>query len=280
MSDSATQFYTQLAEFYEELFPAAPETVDLLEQEARVARQERHRAEQTQHNDDTRPHDQPRQDAPARGNESTPPPPRVLDAGCGTGAHLRELLRRGLDGWGLDLSTEMIDIAARHDPDHAHRYRSTDMGNVADHPAGPFHLVYTLGNTISHLPSHDDAYRWIQTVASALTPGGSLVVQFMDVSLLAIGESMNLPELIGTAPGGIVSMERRFTRQSATTLRFDAVLRRPDTETQHSITNTLLVLSTDEVERALQEAGFGKITLNSSSWSRTVCAKLRDGWTT
>jgi hypothetical protein len=214
VSESATRFYTQLADFYEELFPAETDTIDLLERTARrAALSSRHAPQHTRER---------RNDFPA---------PRVLDAGCGTGGH---------------------------------------------HHAVPFNLVYTLGNTISHLPSHEDATHWIHTVTSALASGGALILQFMDVTSAPVGETLRLPDLTATTRDGSVSLERRYLRKSAARVRFDATLRRPDSTHEHAISNDLLVLSTDEVVRTMNMAGFREITVNSSSWSRTVCGTIGD----
>ena len=44
------------------------------------------------------------------------PQERVLDAGCGTGAHLRLMLRQGSKPVGLDLSLQMLRVAQRKHP--------------------------------------------------------------------------------------------------------------------------------------------------------------------
>src|SRR5467141_2021469 len=44
------------------------------------------------------------------------PEERVLDAGCGTGAHLRFMLRQGSKPVGLDLSLQMLRLAKGKHP--------------------------------------------------------------------------------------------------------------------------------------------------------------------
>ncbi len=259
MSSATKRFYTDLAEYYEGLFSPDPETIDQLENTAfRVA------------HPDNRRHDDR-----SRGGHSPVASPRVLDAGCGTGAHLRELLRRDIDGWGIDLSHEMVDVAIRYDPDHADRYQVADMETLAGHPAAPFDLIYSLGNTVSHLPSPRDVYTWMQTARSTLNPGGALIVQFMDVSDLSIEASIDLPQLTATTRAGQVSMERRYTRTTETTVTFDATLRNPREAPRRTSSNTLLVFSPEQIVQVLKSAGFDEINVDYHSRSRTVCATLR-----
>jgi len=42
---------------------------------------------------------------------------KLLDVGCGAGIHLKEYISRGANGFGMDLSSELIKIAQQHCPD-------------------------------------------------------------------------------------------------------------------------------------------------------------------
>ncbi|MEX2443938.1 MAG: hypothetical protein WD492_10055 [Alkalispirochaeta sp.] len=185
MSTTNEEFYRNLAESYEEILPADPQTVDLLERSARHGASASH--------------------------ASASSTPRVLDAGCGTGAHLSSL-------------TEVS--------------------------------------------------RWIHHAASIVTAGGQLVIQFMDASPLPVGGGIKLPQLTSSRHGQQVSMDRRYLRETSTTLRFDTHLRIPEKGVDHPMSNNLLVLSGDELKQMLSSAGFTGISVISSSLSRTVRATI------
>ncbi|MFW5695711.1 MAG: class I SAM-dependent methyltransferase, partial [Alkalispirochaeta sp.] len=187
---------------------------------------------------------------------------------------LRGLLRRGLDGSGFDLSPEMIERAARLDPDHADRYYVADMHDTANAPGGPFHLVFSLGNTISHLSSLEEIGHWIRAVASVLTNGGRIALQFMDVSDLSVGETIDLPQLTSWYGNQTVALDRRYLRDSATTIRFDAVLRGPGNRTVGPISNTLQVVTVDRLKEWMISLGFNELSVIPDGRARTVHATL------
>src|SRR6478735_8675765 len=52
---------------------------------------------------------------------------RHVDAGCGHGAIVHELLERGWDSYGFDASEFMIDLARRYSPGLAARFAAGDL---------------------------------------------------------------------------------------------------------------------------------------------------------
>jgi len=55
---------------------------------------------------------------------------KVLDLGCGTGKDTAYLLSHGLDVYGLDLSSEMLKLAERHEPKLKNRLYKMDMRDM------------------------------------------------------------------------------------------------------------------------------------------------------
>lgn len=58
---------------------------------------------------------------------SKSPVKNILDLGCGTGLHTKELINRGYEVVGLDLSKEMIEIAKKRNPEA--KFYVGDMSN-------------------------------------------------------------------------------------------------------------------------------------------------------
>ena len=98
-----------------------------------------------------------------------PAPGRALDAGCGHGAVVHELLARGWDARGLDLSGWVIEQARRARPADAHRFAVGDAD--APSPGENLDLVICL-EVLEHVP---DPVATLRALASRLAPGGRLI---------------------------------------------------------------------------------------------------------
>jgi SAM-dependent methyltransferase len=241
------RFYQTLAEHYDELFPPDEETVAFL------------------------------------GGLITPTA-RVFDPGCGTGAHLTALVSAndGARGWGTDVSTDMVNRAQRRAATHQDvlQFARADMREANRHPEAPFDLVYCIGNTISHLPSATEVERWLTSLSSVVRPGGTLIIQFVDLTTLAVGEGNELPPLGG--PPRNATLARRYTREAHEVYRFDARLSLATAARPVVIANKLTVIHTNTVTAALETAGFNitgvyggfdpAIPPTPSNWVRVVHA--------
>jgi SAM-dependent methyltransferase len=64
---------------------------------------------------------------------------RALDFGCGAGRSTRFLKRFGFDPIGIDISSSMIEMASKLDPNG--KYRLVDDGNFSAFAAGEFDLI-------------------------------------------------------------------------------------------------------------------------------------------
>jgi cyclopropane-fatty-acyl-phospholipid synthase len=111
------------------------------------------------------------------------PGARVLDLGCGWGALLDYIRRRGAAGVGVTLSSAQLAACRRHSLDvHLHDARALDRDTL-----GPFDAVASLG-AFEHFCSPDDyrggrqeqVYRDLfARIASVLPDGGRLYLQTM-----------------------------------------------------------------------------------------------------
>ncbi|MDA3949965.1 MAG: methyltransferase domain-containing protein [Spirochaeta sp.] len=263
---TSNTFYRELTPFYDDLFPADPETVAFLSQVSGGTR---------------------------------PRVRRVLDAGCGTGAYVRAFHEAGVHTWGTDLSPEMIEIARQRDPANQATYTVADLRDVFTHHAAPFDLIFSIGNTLAHLSDWGAVRNWIETLPAALrTNSGSVVVQFVDLSSLEQDTGRDLPVLQASTEFGPVEMQRRYTRTDDHHYRMDAWLTTPAGESapgpgngtgpgsstrEHEISQSLLVLDADRVFAAFRSAGFTEIATygafdrtadapDPSSWMRVVDA--------
>lgn len=101
-------------------------------------------------------------------------PASVLDAACGTGRHLEAFAREVDDVAGLDVSPEMLAIAAGRlgaaVPLHEADLRDFDLGRSFD-------AVVCLFSSIGHVADGDELDRAVAALARHVAPGGVLVIE-------------------------------------------------------------------------------------------------------
>lgn len=105
-------------------------------------------------------------------SELAPKAESLLDVGCGTGVHL-ELLGRGFEREGLDLSGEMLAIAQRRCPDI--RFHQADM--AAFMLDRTFDVVTCLFSAVGYVATPKRLSSAIVCMASHLNPGGILLLE-------------------------------------------------------------------------------------------------------
>lgn len=103
-------------------------------------------------------------------------PESALDLGCGTGILCRILHAQGMEVWGMDLSTGMIDIARKGNP-HIH-YEAADM--ITYRPERQFDLVTCTGDAFNHIGCPDDLRTIFRNIYGYLAPDGWLVFDILN----------------------------------------------------------------------------------------------------
>jgi SAM-dependent methyltransferase len=102
-------------------------------------------------------------------DDDLPPPGRHLDAGCGHGAIVHELLARGFDAHGFDISRWMVEQAQRFRPETAERFQAGDFDAIPFD--GHFDLITCL-EVLEHVTEPADA---LGALRARLRPGGRLI---------------------------------------------------------------------------------------------------------
>jgi SAM-dependent methyltransferase len=116
---------------------------------------------------------------------------RILDAGCGTGAHLESICAAGARAVGLDLSVGMLAAA---------RVRRTALGLVQADLDRPLPLAAEVFDAVlcSLVSEHlADLRTFFASAFTALRPGGRLVFSAFHPAMAAAGVEANF-ELDGT----------------------------------------------------------------------------------
>lgn len=107
---------------------------------------------------------------------------RILELGCGTGAHAECLARMGFDVHGVDLSDQMVAAANARKaaaPSEVAQRLSFAPGDVrSTRSGGPFDAVISLFHVMSYQTSNQDLEATFETAAAHLAPGGLFVFDF------------------------------------------------------------------------------------------------------
>jgi len=112
------------------------------------------------------------------------PGSEVLDAGCGTGRYASELARRGYIVHGIDVSTELVEVA-RRSIDEAPVSVSFAVGNIFDQPAGRFDAILCRG-VLNDFVDHDSRAAVFATFARAIRPAGVLILDVREWEASAV----------------------------------------------------------------------------------------------
>jgi ubiquinone/menaquinone biosynthesis C-methylase UbiE len=112
---------------------------------------------------------------------------RILDLACGHGRHAVELARRGFRVTGLDLSEPSL-AEAREAAAAAGVDLELVLGDMRELPwTGEFDAVVSIFTAFGYFADESDDERVLAEVERALRPGGSFLLDVVNVFLLARG---------------------------------------------------------------------------------------------
>ncbi len=223
--------YSNLLEYYDELFPVEKTRLDFIESTIAYYQKER--------NIDM---------------------PKILDLGCATGTTAIQLMRRGMDVVGIDNNAQMIQSASRRNPEpktHA-RFLVMDIADSGKYlPKNSFDMVLCLGNTMVHLDSLEKIENLIKSIHSILKLGGIFIFQLINYDMILAEQLAFLPT-IETCRSSFV---RTYTNISEKSITFDASVVSSKGQTVFEESVSLFPLQSKQLLHALDDAGFHSETL-------------------
>jgi SAM-dependent methyltransferase len=130
----------------------------------------------------------------------------VLDAACGTGRVLSALAQAGHSVTGVDVSQEMLKLAAsRVERDHLEGRVRLGRADLRDMELGEsYGMALVALSSFQHLLTGEDQREALQRLADHLTSGGLLVIDLVNPSpeWLAAGDGAMVHQLTAPFPEG------------------------------------------------------------------------------
>lgn len=115
-------------------------------------------------------------------------PKTCLDLGCGTGILCEILQRSGIQAWGMDFSSGMIEIARQGDP--SIHYEVADM--ITYRPQKQFDLVTCTGDALNHIGDLENVAKILQNVYAYTSAGGYFIFDILNENEVSTSEPFEM----------------------------------------------------------------------------------------
>ncbi|GAA3853854.1 class I SAM-dependent methyltransferase [Saccharothrix violaceirubra] len=183
----------------------------------------------------------------------TDPGARVLDLACGPGFHVVPLARAGADVTGVDLSTAMLDRAAKACAEAGVTARLVRADMLHHVEPDTYDLVVNMYTSFGYFTDPGDNLAVLRNAHDSLVPGGKLVLDMMGKEIFAgwVGRPQAVDVEGGTA------FLRDTVLDDWTRVRTDWTLVRGDEVRRASIVSALY--SAAELRALFETAGFGEV---------------------
>ncbi len=179
------------------------------------------------------------------------PGDRVLDLCCGTGRHAVPLAKAGLQVTGLDMSEEYLAHArsAAREAEVKVRFVQGDMREIPFR--GEFDAVVNMFTAFGYFDSEADDQRVIDGAASALRPGGRLLLDLLNRDWVAANYVRNEAR---ETPDGTTYQERRDFDPVAGRNHVEFTITSRDTA-ERKVSHHIRLYVATEISRMLDRAG-------------------------
>lgn len=179
----------------------------------------------------------------------------ALDAATGTGVYALALAKRGVRVLGTDLSSAMLDQAARgaRKEDVRVTWLQAPMQRLGQDVTGSYDAVLCMGNSLPHLVSQADLEAALTSFASLLSKSGILVLQVLNYSRV-LAEHQRIVDINRNGDMEYI----RFYDFEPSVVQFNVLTidwsQQPPVHELHS--TTLRPYVVDEIATALRQSGF------------------------
>ncbi len=183
-----------------------------------------------------------------------PIPQRLLDVGCGTGEHAKQLtLNHGYQVDGVDIQADFIEIARKKLPQakfEVANMESIDLGRTYD-------AVLCLFSSIGYTETEKRLRATLSNFARHLAPGGWLVCEpWITPDIWRAGQVDSVSAFDPKSGDTVVRTRIGETDGTVSVMKIDYEIHGDDTLNQFSETHRLGLFTREQMDSALQNAGF------------------------
>ncbi len=188
---------------------------------------------------------------------------RVLELGCGTGAHARHLAALGLSVCGVDASPSMVECALSSQaalPTDFRRRLAFLQGDIRNLRLGEkFNCVLSLFHVMSYMATNADLQLAFQTVRHHLSPGGICIFDcWYGPAVLHLRPSVRVKELSDDEFSIIrVADPAMLPNENAVDVNYTVWIRNRATNTLEIVreTHRMRYLFRPEIDSLVEQAG-------------------------
>jgi len=120
----------------------------------------------------------------------------ILDVGCGVGTLIQELDKTYTNITGIDLDSEMIEIAKKRAYLNNPKVKIGNMLELTNQfNSQEFSIITCFGNTLVHLPFESDIHTFISQSFQLLKAGGKLLLQIINYDRIIENKVDSLPTI-------------------------------------------------------------------------------------
>lgn len=224
-------FYEELSKYYDIIFPAAEDKVNLLNTTAKEGKY-------------------------------------VLDIACGTGNYSIELAKKGYIVDGIDLDSEMIK-SARNKASKVNldiNFIQGDMRKVGEiFKDKKYDLIYCIGNSLVHLENEEEIQNLLNDISKLTAKNGKLVIQIVNYDRILEFNVDHLPTISRKEAGVEFVRNYKYDKVSGKIL-FNTKIIVTDTKGTSEYENSvpLYPLKRNELVHIVERAGFKNIKVYGS----------------
>jgi len=117
----------------------------------------------------------------------------ILDLGCGTGRHLIEITKKGVDITGVDIAQNMVEVVKKKYPP-----AKVFVVNVyKDKIDGKFNLIILFWNSVMEIArTNEDLHKLVEILQSLLTKSGKILMVNLYNESLPVTDGLDFSEII------------------------------------------------------------------------------------